>query len=82
MKSIETQLYEAREITVQLMQFNKALKDSFKKAQRRAAKAERELLFYKSNLKQESKDRLHQAFRESTDNAGLKEAINTEMKRG
>lgn len=48
----------------------------------RATRAEREMRFRAAGVPQPAKDRLHAAFATSTDNAGLKEAINVELRRG
>jgi hypothetical protein len=46
-----------------------------------AAHYERELRMVNAGLPREAKDRLHRAFEHSRDNAGLKQAINTEKRR-
>jgi hypothetical protein len=61
---------------------NKELKAAITTQRRQTARANRELLFRERNLPVDIKERLHQVFSSSTDNAGLKEAINVELKRG
>jgi hypothetical protein len=73
MKSIEAQLNEVLE---QITTLRKAV--TFYRL--KAAKAERELLMHKANLTLTAKDRLHSAFINSLDNAGLREAINIELR--
>jgi hypothetical protein len=75
MKSIEVRLNEALEEIEQL-------KEAVTRYRTSATYFERELRMNNAGLPCEAKDRLHRAFERSKDNAGLKEAINTEKKRG
>lgn len=75
MKSVEVQLNEALEEI-------KQLKAAVTEQRIRAAKAERELRFREANLSGSSQSLLHDAFRHSTDNAGLHSAIKMELRRG
>ena len=81
MKSIEAQLSEALDEASFYKRINVELKAALHQAQIHKATAERRHILYLSGLPQVSVDRLHVAFAKSTDNAGLREAINVE-KRG
>ena len=82
MKSIEVQLHEANETIRQQNVLIADLKGAVTLNRRRAARAEREMQLREANLSQPSRDRLHAAFENSLDNAGLRQAINVELKRG
>lgn len=82
MKSIEVQLNEALEQIKFLNQQNTDLKAAVTEHRVRAARAERELRFREANLSGSAKDRLHDAFRTSMDNAGLHSAIKVEQRKG
>lgn len=87
MESIEVRynklLAESQKKDSQLKAYEGAI-ESFKNALRHhqvcVAYYEREFKMREAGLSLESKQRLHSAFRNSTDNAGLKEAVNTERK--
>lgn len=74
MKTVEAQLNEALAEIEQL-------KEAVIRHRTSATYFERELRMSNAGLPCEAKDRLHRAFERSKDNAGLKEAINTEKKR-
>lgn len=75
MISIEAQLSLA-------LEENKSLKLALHIARVAKARSEREMRLRNSGLPEQARDRLHMAFAKSTDNAGLKEAINVELRRG
>lgn len=81
MESIEIQLNRSLEnvkfLERQIVSLRRAVTD----AVIRATTAERRHILYLSGLPQESVDRLHISFATSTDNAGLKQAINIEKRR-
>ena len=81
MKSVEAQLHEAFERIGQLTGENIELKKVIHEKQITIAKIERDGVLKVANLSPDSADRLHKAFATSTNNAGLKEAINVERKR-
>jgi len=81
MKSVEAQLHEAFERIGQLTGENIELKKVIHEKQITIAKIERDGVLKVANLSPDSVDRLHKAFATSTNNAGLKEAINVERKR-
>jgi len=64
------------------IKLNEALEQLVTEQRTRAARAEREMRFRGAGLSQSARNRLHLAFTLSTDNAGLKEAINVELRRG
>lgn len=74
MLSVEAKLNEA---LAQVAELQTALSNS----RIDAAYFERELRMTNAGLRHEAKIRLHKAFERSTDNAGLREAINTEKRR-
>lgn len=82
MLSIETRLNEALAMVATLQQENKQLKVTVTVQRIRAARAEREMIMRERGLSETQKQNLHQAFSNSTDNAGLREAINVTLKRG
>ena len=82
MMSAEARLNEALGKVNDLTEENKQLKVAVTEQRLRAARAERELRFREANLSGASKARLHDAFKNSTDNAGLHEAIKVELRRG
>jgi hypothetical protein len=73
MKSVEVQLNEALAEIEQL-------KEAAARYRTSATYFERELRMTNAGLPSEIKDRLRRAFETSKDNAGLKEAINTEKR--
>ena len=75
MMSIEARLNEALAEIEQL-------KEAVARYRTSATYFERELRMTNAGLPCEAKDRLHRTFEKSKDNAGLKEAINTEKKQG
>jgi hypothetical protein len=79
--SIETKYNQLVDENAMLTRTIAALKTALHQAQIHNATAERRHILYLSGLPQASVDRLHVAFAKSTDNAGLREAINVE-KRG
>lgn len=78
MKSVEVQLNEALESIKTLTAENTTLKEAVTAAKVATAKAEREGLLKEAKLPEPCVKRVNEAFAKSTDNAGLKEAINTE----
>jgi hypothetical protein len=78
MKSIEVQLNEALENIKTLTKENTELKEAVTTHRKATAKAERESQLKESKLPEPCVKRIHEAFGNSTDNAGLKEAINVE----
>jgi hypothetical protein len=82
MQSVEVQLNEALDLVKMLTKENADLKVAVTEQRYRAARAEREIRFRGAGLPQPARERLHAAFAKSTDNAGLKEAINVELRRG
>ena len=81
MKSVEVQLQEAQGTINFYERLIVNLRTTLHEQRLRATRAERELLLREAPLPQQAKDRLHLAFAKSTDNSGLREAINIE-KRG
>lgn len=79
--SIEAKLNQALETINFYERLIVSLRTAVTEAHIKTATAERRHILYLSGLSQASVDRLHVAFANSTDNAGLKEAINCE-KRG
>ncbi|HEX6822677.1 MAG TPA: hypothetical protein VF123_11515 [Candidatus Sulfotelmatobacter sp.] len=75
MQSVEAKLNE-------VIEENKQLKEALAFARIDGAWWERESRMNNAGLTHDAKTRLHRAFENSKDNAGLKEAINTEKKRG
>lgn len=82
MKSIEVQLSDALEHNRLLIKINTHLKAAVTEQRIRTAKAERELRMHVAGVSLAARGRLHAAFAHSTDNAGLKEAINVELRGG
>jgi hypothetical protein len=80
MKSIEVQLNEANARITALETENTQLKESVSTQRKATAKVERAWLLEKAGLPPVSVKRINEAFANSTDNAGLKQAINTERK--
>jgi len=78
MKSVEAQLQEALEQIKGLTKENTELKEAVTKQRKETAKVERTSQLKESKLPEPCVKRLEEAFKESTDNAGLKEAINVE----
>jgi hypothetical protein len=78
MKSIEVQLNEALELVKAKDAEIATLKESVNKQQKATAKAERATQLKESKLPEPCIVRIDAAFANSTDNAGLKEAINVE----
>lgn len=79
MKSIEVQLNEALELVKAKDVEIASLKESVNKQQKATAKAERDGQLKESKLPEPCVKRISEAFSASTDNAGLKEAINVEV---
>jgi len=79
MKSVEVQLNEALATIETLKTENGQLKEAVTAGKVAAAKAEREGQLKESKLPEPCTKRINEAFAKSTDNAGLKEAINTEV---
>jgi hypothetical protein len=73
MKSLEVQLNEA-------LAENVSLKDVIHQKQITIAKLQRDELLWQAGLPQRCVQRLNSAFATSTDNAGLKQAINCERR--
>lgn len=82
MKSIEAQLNEALEQIKRQDAEIASLKKAVHGRQITIARNYREALLKEVNLSQDSIKRLMGAFATSTDNAGLKQAINVEQRRG
>lgn len=78
MKSIEVQLNEALDVIKAKDAEIVTLKEAVNKQQIATAKAERDGQLKESKLPVPCVNRLSEAFAKSTDNAGLKEAINVE----
>ena len=78
MKSIEVQLNEALELVKSRDAEIVTLKESINVGKQATAKAERDGQLKESKLPEPCVLRLSEAFAKSTDNAGLKEAINVE----
>jgi len=81
MESIEVKFNRLLAEHEQLKSENASLKAAVSVARLDAAHYERELRMTNAGLPTEAKDRLRKAFECSKDNAGLKQAINTEKKR-
>jgi len=81
MKSIEVLLHEALDTIKAKEAENASLKATVHQLRLITAKHERDGVLKAANLPEPSVKRLHEAFASSTDNAGLKQAINCE-KRG
>jgi hypothetical protein len=81
MMSIEVKFNQLLAEHEQLKREHASLKAAVTVARLDAARHERELRMTNAGLASDAKDRLRKAFECSKDNAGLKEAINTEKKR-
>lgn len=81
MKNIETQLHEAHELLKAKDAEIVTLKRVIHQKQIAHANVQRDWQLKEAGLLPDSITRLHAAFATSTDNAGLKEAINVERKR-
>lgn len=80
MKSIETQLHEANEQIKSQIELIVSLKRVIHQKQIKITNIERDWKLKDAGLPAESIARIHQAFAGSTNNNGLKEAINVERK--
>lgn len=78
MESIEVKFHEALAKIKTLETENGQLKEAVTAGKVATAKAERETQLKEAKLPEPCVLRLHEAFKTSADNAGLKEAINTE----
>ena len=82
MMSVESRLNEALETIKQHENLIISLKAACHAAQVKVATIDRKYILMGWGLSEVSVARLNEAFKNSTDNAGLKEAINVEKKRG
>jgi len=80
MKSVEVQLHEALGQIKALTAENTSLKQAVTAAKIALAKAERDGVLKESRLPEPCLKRIEAAFSKSTSNAGLKEAINVELR--
>lgn len=80
MKSIETQLHEALGQVEKLTFENTSLKTAIHSVQVECARRVRQYILKDAQLSGASVARLNAAFINSTDNSGLKQAINVERK--
>lgn len=78
MKSTEVQLNESLAKITVLETENGQLKEAITNGKKATAKAERDAQLKESKLPEPSVKRISESFANSADNAGLKEAINTE----
>lgn len=78
MKSIEQQLNEAIAKVTAIETENKQLKEAVTEGKKATAKAERGKQLIEAKLPEPCVKRIDEAFSNSTDNSGLKEAINVE----
>lgn len=78
MKSLEVQLNESIALVATRDAEIVSLKEAVTNHKKAAAKAERDSQLKESKLPEPCVKRIGEAFKESTDNAGLKEAINVE----
>lgn len=78
MESIEVKYNQLKEANTRLEAENKQLKEAITAGKVATAKAERTSLMKEAKLPEPCVVRLEEAFKASTDNAGLKEAINVE----
>jgi len=81
MQSLETQLNQALEGIKQRDELIASLKSTIHRKQLIIASIQRDWQMKEAKLSGDSIKRLHEAFATSTNNAGLKEAINVERKR-
>lgn len=81
MTSIEAKFHEATETINFLQRLVTTLRSELHKARVERAACERKYILKECGLPEDAKQRLDDAFKTSTDNAGLKQAINCE-KRG
>jgi len=81
MKSVESQLNEALELVKEKDDLIRTLKRVIHQKQLTIATIQRDWQLKEGGLSPEAIKRLHQAFTASTDNAGLKQAINVERKK-
>jgi len=81
MKSLEVRLNEAIERYKHQCERILSLQAALNNARIDSAFYERQLRMTNAGLPNDAKDRLNKAFENSNDNAGLREAINTEKRR-
>lgn len=82
MESIETKFHKAMDVVRIQREMIIKLKRAIHRKSITIASIQRDAHLKEAKLSPASIKRLHEAFAQSTDNSGLKEAINVERKRG